>query len=112
MEATSRLAKAFAELQEAGNAAHEYGLRISDEAIRAINKLPDVESRIELAKWLAAPENWETLTHPFMSKTPEEQAAMIPDFAKREDVKGSLKNPDTEAWIDARREARREGRRR
>ena len=112
MEATSRLAKAFAELQEAGDRADEFGLTISDEAIRAINKLPDAENRIELAKWLAAPENWETVTHPFMSKTPEQQAEMIPDLAKREDVKGSLRDGDTEAWIDARREARREGRRR
>ena len=111
-EVAKRLADAILELREAGNAAHEFGLRISDKAIAAINAIPDLESRVEVAKWLVRPENFDTVTHPFMSKTDDEQAAEIPKFAAREDVKGSLRDGDTEEYIDARREARREGRRR
>jgi len=110
-ETAKKLAEALAELQEAGNAAHEFGLRISPEAIAEINKLPKPEQRVELALWLARDEHFD-VAHRLMGLKPKEQAVEIRNLAKREDVQGSLKNGDTESWVDARRQARREGRRR
>ena len=110
-ESAKKLAEAVAELQEAGNAAHEYGLRISPEAIAEINKLERPEQRVELALWLARDEHFD-VAHKLMGLTPAKQVEEIRALAKREDVVGSLNDGDTEDWIDKRREARREGRRR
>jgi hypothetical protein len=110
-EVAKRLTDALAELEQAGNAAHEYGLRISDEAIREMNKLPNPENRVELALWLTRDEHFD-VAHRLMGLTPAQQVEEIKALAKREDVVGSLKNGDTEDYIDARRRAKREGKRR
>jgi hypothetical protein len=110
-EVAKRLADALAELQQAGNAAHQYGLRISDEAIAEMNRLPNVEQRVELALWLTRDEHFD-VAHKLMGLKPAAQVEEIRQLAKRPDVLGSLKDGDTEAWIDKRREAKREGKRR
>jgi hypothetical protein len=111
--AAARLADALEALEKAGDAAHDFGLQISPEAIAEMNKLPTMEARIELASWLAKPENYDTVTHPLMGLSPEKQCAKIREYAQREDVKGSINTPpDVEAYIDERKAARREGRRR
>lgn len=110
-EVAKRLADALAELEQAGNAAHEYGLRISDEAIAEMNKLPKPEQRVELALWLTRDEHFD-VAHKLMGLTPAQQVEEIRALAKREDVIGSLKNGDTDDHIEARKQARREGRRR
>jgi hypothetical protein len=111
VEATKRLAEALAELDQAGKAAHEYGLSISPEAIAEMNKLPTVEQRVELALWLTRDEHFD-VAHKLMGLKPAAQVEEIRQLAKREDVIGSLKDGDTEAYIDARRQAKREGKRR
>jgi hypothetical protein len=110
-ETANRLAKALAELEQAGKAAHEYGLSISPEAIAEMNKLPNVEQRIELALWLTRDEHFD-VAHKIMGLKPEKQVEEIRELAKRPDVLGSLKDGDTDSWIDKRREAKRNGKRR
>jgi hypothetical protein len=111
-EAAKRLTQSLAELEQAGKAAHEYGLRISDEAIAEMNRLlPTPEQRVELALWLTRDEHFD-VAHNLMGLKPAAQVVEIRKLAKREDVKGSLNNSDTEDYIDARRQAKREGKRR
>jgi len=110
-EVAKRLADALAELEQAGNAAHEYGLRISPEAVQEINKLPTPEQRVKLALWLTRDEHFDA-AHKLMGLKPEQQVQEIQELAKRPDVLGSLKDGDTDEWIDKRREAKRNGKRR
>jgi hypothetical protein len=110
-EVAKRLADALAELEQSGKAAAEYGLNISPEAIAEMNKLPNVEQRVELALWLTRDEHFD-VAHKIMGLKPAQQVEEIRQLATREDVVGSLKNGDTEDWIDARREAKRAGKRR
>jgi hypothetical protein len=113
MTAGKELAEAYAKLTETGNAAKKYGLDITAEAIARINKrLPTPMERMEFAEWLASPKNYETITHPLMGKTPTQQIAKIDEYINREDWRGSIKDGDTEDYIDARRQAKREGKRR
>jgi hypothetical protein len=111
MDAVKRMSESLADFNQSCMAAHEYGLTISPEAVEELHKMPE-EQRVELTAWLASPKNYDSVTHPLMSLSPEKQVEKIREYAKREDVVGSLKNGDTESWIDARREARRAGRRR
>lgn len=110
-EVAKRLADALAELEQSGNAAHEFGLRISPEAITEINKLANPEQRVELALWLTRDKNFD-VAHKLMGLKPDAQVEEIRQLAKREDVVGSLRDGDTESWIDSRRDAKRNGKRR
>ena len=110
MEVVKRLGEALAEFEVASKAADEYGLRVSKEAVAVLNKMP-LEERVELALWLTRDEHFD-IAHNLMGLKPEQQAAEIQKLAKREDVRGSIKDGDTESYIDSRRQARREGRRR
>jgi hypothetical protein len=111
-EVTNNLTKALAGFEQASKAAWDSGLRISDEAQQEINRLlPEPEQRVELALWLMREEHFD-FAHNLMGLKPAAQVVEIRKLAKREDVKGSLNNADTEDYIDARRQARREGKRR
>jgi hypothetical protein len=110
MESAKRLAEALSELGKAGKSASEYGLDISPEAIAEIRKL-GTERGAELSLWLCRDQNFD-VAHRLMGMSPEKQVEEIRRLAKREDVIGSINDGDTETYIDNRKQARREGRRR
>jgi hypothetical protein len=110
MEASNRLTMALAELQQAVKSADEFGLDIKPKAREEIIKLPQ-ERAIELTLWLLRDGNRE-LAHNLYGLGEDAQVAKIREYSKREDVVGSIGDGDTEAWIDNRQAAKREGKRR
>jgi len=60
---------------------------------------------------LARPENFEA-AHGLMNMEPYQQVVEIGRIAKRLEESGFANDPDTEDYIDARRQSKREGKRR
>ncbi len=110
MDTVKRMAESLAEFNQSLQAADKYGLTISPEAVQELQKMPE-EQRVELTLWLTRDEHFD-VAHKIMGLKPEKQVEEIRELAKREDVVGSLKNGNTDSWIDARRQAKREGKRR
>src|SRR5271169_2751060 len=110
VDTVKRMAESLAEFNQSLQAAHEYGLTFSMEATQELQKMPE-EQRVELTLWLSRDEHFD-VAHKLMGLKPAAQVEEIRELAKREDVVGSLKNGNTDSWVDERRKAKREGRRR
>jgi hypothetical protein len=87
--------------------ADDYGLTISSAAVAEIVRL----GAPEVGYWLARPENIEA-AHGLMNMTEDQQVVQIQHLAKQLEESGFANDPDTEDYIDARRQAKREGKRR
>jgi len=87
--------------------AHDYGLTISAPAVAEIVRL----GAPEVAYWLAKPENFEA-AHGLMNMESDQQVVRIGQIAKKLNESGFANDPDTEDYIDTRRQAKREGKRR
>jgi hypothetical protein len=113
-EQLTRLKDAVSQVQEKGKAADEAGERDSlakpsQDFIRSLGQ----ERGIELLLWVLREDNSDVRAKlRNLKDKPEAQLAELQRLAKREDVIGSLNDGDTEDWIDKRRQAKREGKRR
>lgn len=87
--------------------ADDYGLTISPAAVAEIVRL----GVPEVAYFLAKPENFEA-AHSLMNLDSDKQVVEVRRLSKQLEESGFARDPDTEDWIDARRQARREGKRR
>ncbi|MFI5057548.1 MAG: hypothetical protein ACHQLQ_05135, partial [Candidatus Acidiferrales bacterium] len=113
MQAIRRMAESIAEFNPACTAATRYGLTFSPEATMELLNMPE-EQRVELTGWMARPGNYDSIAHPLMCLSPEKQVEKIREYAKREDVRGSLRDGNTDEYLkhSSPAMARREGRRR
>lgn len=87
--------------------AHDYGLTIPPTGVAEIVRL----GAPEVAYWLARPENIEA-AHGLMNLTDYQVVIQIQRYKKQLDESGFANDPDTEDYLDARRQAKREGKRR
>ena len=90
-------------LREAGNS----GLTITPEATAEIVRL----CAPEVAYWLAKLGNFEA-AHRLMDMDADRQIVEVRRIAQQLEASGFANDPDTEDWINARRQAKREGKRR
>lgn len=102
-----KLMKAHPDFNETLLKADEFGLTVSAQAVAEMIRL----GVPEVGYFLAKAENFEA-AHALMNLDADEQVVEVRRIARQLDESGFANDPDTEDWIDARRQARREGRRR
>ena len=107
LEKGKKLIAAHPDFNDKLQEAHSYGLTISTPAVAEIVRL----GAPEVAYWLAKPENIEGAMR-LMNMDPDQQIVEVGRVAQQLEASGFANDPDTEDWINARKQARREGKRR
>lgn len=107
LEKGKKLIEAHPDFNDKLQEAAHYGLTITPEATAEIVRL----CAPEVAYWLAKPENVEGAMR-LMNMEPDQQIVEVRRIAKQLEASGFANDPDTEDWINARKQARREGKRR
>lgn len=107
IEKGKKLIEAHSDFNDTLQDADSYGLTISTAAVAEIVRL----GAPEIAYWLAKPENFEA-AHGLMNMEPDQQVIQVQRYAKQLAESGFARDGDTEDYIDARRRAKREGKRR
>lgn len=107
LEKGQKLIGSHSDFNDALQEADRYGLTISAAAVAEIVRL----GVPEVAYWLAKPENIEGAMR-LMNMDCDQQVVEVKRLSKQLEESGFARDPDTEDWIDQRRQAKREGRRR
>jgi hypothetical protein len=107
IEKGKKLIESHSDFNDTLQDAHDYGMTISAPACAEIVRL----GAPEVAYWLAKPENFGA-AHGLMNMEPHQQVIQIQRYAKQLQESGFANDPDTEDYIDTRRQAKREGKRR
>lgn len=107
IEKGKKLIAAHPDFNDKLQEADHYGLTITPEAVAEIVRL----CAPEVAYWLAKPENIEGAMR-LMNMDADQQIVEVGRIARQLEASGFANDPDTEDYIDQRRQAKREGRRR
>lgn len=107
LEKGKKLIAAHPDFNDALQEADRYGLTISTAAVAEIVRL----GAPEVAYWLAKPENVEGAMR-LMNMDADQQIVEVGRIAQQLEASGFANDPDTEDYINQRRQAKREGRQR
>lgn len=107
LEKAKKLIAAHPDFNDELQQAHSSGLTITPEAVAEIVRL----CAPEVAYYLGKPENFEA-AHGLMNMDADRQIVEVRRLSKQLEESGFARDPDTEDYIDQRRQAKREGRRR